>query len=336
MYVSRDRFADLLKGYACLLVVFGHVIIGLRTSSSVSVPLFMPLAERFIWSFHIDLFMFLSGYVYSITGGWQRKGSRLRFIGGKLLDLGLPYFVFSAVYIVVNHFTPNVNNPSALSDILRLPYRPVAQYWFLLALFWLFVIWSLLSKFMPNYMITAVTFAAFLVCKIFKINLFFLDSSFNCALAFGLGTCLKSLSVKRVPIAVRIAVIPIHIAVTCLVLSSKIKDIILVDDILTVFGIFSSVCFISLLSEIKFADISLQYICRYSFPIYLLHTFFTAALRIVLLKFDVDNYSIHVILGTAVGISLPIAAAKTASLTPYLDFFFYPSHSVKMIKNTSK
>lgn len=336
MYVSRDRFADLLKGYACLLVVFGHVIIGLRTSSSINIPFFMPLAERFIWSFHIDLFMFLSGYVYSITGGWQRKGSRLKFLGGKLLDLGLPYFVFSAVYIVVNHFTPNVNNPSALSDILRLPYRPVAQYWFLLALFWLFVIWTLLSKFMPNCMITAVTFSVFLICKIFKVNLFFLDSSFNCALAFGLGTCLKSIPVKRIPIALRTAVIPIHIVSSYFILSGKLKDIILVDDFLTVLGIFSSVCFISLLSEIKFADSLLQYICRYSFPIYLLHTFFTAALRIVLLRFNIDNYLLHVILGTAVGTVLPIAAAKITSLTPYLDFFFYPSHSVKRIKSTLK
>ncbi len=91
--MKRDRLTDLLKGYACLLVVFGHVIIGLRTSGA-AVPSAMPLLEKFIWTYHIDLFMFLSGYVYSITGGWQRKGTQLRFIGCKLLDLGIPYFIF--------------------------------------------------------------------------------------------------------------------------------------------------------------------------------------------------------------------------------------------------
>ena len=84
----------MLKGYACLLVVFGHIIIGIRTSG-MAVPGMLPLTEKFIWSFHIDLFMFLSGYVYSITGGISRAKSRISFILSKLLNLGIPDFVFS-------------------------------------------------------------------------------------------------------------------------------------------------------------------------------------------------------------------------------------------------
>lgn len=333
--MERDRLTDLLKGYACLLVVFGHVIIGIRTSGA-AIPSAMSLVEKFIWSYHIDLFMFLSGYVYSITGGWQRKGTRLRFIGCKLLDLGVPYFIFSSLYIAVNHFTPGVNNPSALSDILKLPYRPVAQYWFLLALFWLFVIWTLLSKFFPNYIITVLTFAAFLICKALHVDLFFLDSSFNCALAFGLGTSLRSLDIKRIPAAVRALVIPVHIAVTCGVIYTGIYKKFMVDDVITLLGIFSSVCFISLLECVRPVSDFLQLICRDSFPIYLLHTFFTAAVRILLLKLGVGNYTVHVIAGTAAGLIFPIAAARLCSLSPFLDIFFYPSHSIKKIRSHNK
>lgn len=333
--MKRDRLTDLLKGYACLLVVFGHVIIGLRTSGA-AVPSAMPLLEKFIWTYHIDLFMFLSGYVYSITGGWQRKGTRLRFIGCKLLDLGIPYFVFSSLYIAVNHFTPGVNNPSALSDILKLPYRPVAQYWFLFALFWLFVIWTLLSKFFPNYIITVLTFAVFIICKVLQVDLLFLDSSFNCALAFGLGTSLKSLDIKKLPAVIRALVIPVHIAAACCVIYYDIYEKLFVDDALTLLGIFSSVCFISLLGDIKPVPNFLQLICRDSFPIYLLHTFFTAAVRILLLKLGVANYTVHVIAGMAAGLIFPIAAARLCSLSPFLDILFYPSRSIKKIRSHNK
>lgn len=93
--MNRNKLIDALKGYACLLVVFGHVIIGIRTSGA-PVPAFMETAERFIWSFHIDLFMFLSGFVYTLTGGRKGKG-RLTFLRDKLLSLGIPYLFFSCL-----------------------------------------------------------------------------------------------------------------------------------------------------------------------------------------------------------------------------------------------
>lgn len=95
--VRRNTFVDCLKVYACILVVFGHVILGLRNAGIV-VPEFSHFLEKFIWSFHMALFMFLSGYVYQITGEWKGKQSRIKFICHKLLNLGVPYFVFYYLY----------------------------------------------------------------------------------------------------------------------------------------------------------------------------------------------------------------------------------------------
>ena len=162
--MARDRFADVLKGYACLLVIFGHVLIGIRTSGT-AVPAFCLPAEKFIWSFHIDLFMFLSGFVYSLTGGSKRSGSAKDFLLSKLAALGIPYIIFSSLYTAVNCLTPGVNNQSSFSDLLTLWYKPVAQYWFIFALFWLFVLWTLLSKFLPNFAVTLILYAVFLFGK---------------------------------------------------------------------------------------------------------------------------------------------------------------------------
>ena len=329
--MERDKLTDMLKGYACLLVIFGHIIIGIRTSG-MAVPGVLPLTEKFIWSFHIDLFMFLSGYVYSITGGISRAKSRISFMLSKLLNLGVPYFVFSAAYIAVNSLTPGVNNENSLSDILKIWYSPVAQYWFIFALFWLFVIYALLSKFLSNIAITALLYSAFLLFIFFGVNTGFLDSSFNCVLAFGIGTCLKSLNVQKLHPILRIGIVIFHAAAATLAIKTAFYDNFLMDDVFTLLGIFSSVCFISLFVDFQPISQSLLYICKYSFPLYLLHTFFTAATRILLLKMGIQNLTLHICAACVTGILFPILIAKLFSRSPYLDFFFYPSKSVKKIK----
>ena len=88
MEKKRDLLVDSLKGYACFLVVLGHVIMGIRKAGSFSSD-YEVLVENFIWTFHVALFMFLSGYVYHITGECNGKGSKLGFIKHKLLNLSM-------------------------------------------------------------------------------------------------------------------------------------------------------------------------------------------------------------------------------------------------------
>ncbi len=329
--MERNLTADRLKGYACLLVLFGHVLIGIRTSGAV-VPHFAEIGEKFIWSFHIDLFMFLSGFVFSVTGGAKAKGGKLKFILNKLLNLGIPYFIFSALYIIINSLSPGVNNASSVRDILFLFKTPVAQYWFIYALFFLFVFWAVLSEFIGNIATTVVMFALFTAAKLTGFDLGFLDSSFNCALAFGVGSCLKSLYDTKIPLFVKIISVPLHIAVGTAVIVSGVISVLFVDDAVMLLGIFASICFISLIEKVGFISRFLLFVCKYSFPIYLLHTIFTAAVRIVLMKLGITNYYIHIAIGSAAGLAGPLIIGKICSLTPYLNIFFYPVNSFKKIK----
>lgn len=73
--MERNLLVDRLKGYACFLVLFGHVIMGMR-NTGIEMPVFFYGLEKFIWSFHVSLFLFLSGVVYKLTGEWQNKKSK--------------------------------------------------------------------------------------------------------------------------------------------------------------------------------------------------------------------------------------------------------------------
>ena len=137
--MERNILVDKLKGYACFLVLFGHVIMGVRLAG-VNIPLFFKGMELFIWSFHVALFLFLSGVVYKETNEWKSKKTRLSFIAHKFLNLGVPYFVFSTIYILINSFVGEANTNSSALDVLNIWKTPVAQYWFLYALFFLFLI----------------------------------------------------------------------------------------------------------------------------------------------------------------------------------------------------
>jgi fucose 4-O-acetylase-like acetyltransferase len=79
----------------------------------------------FIWSFHVALFLFLSGVVYKLTGEWKNQKTKGRFILHKLLSLGVPYVVFSSVYIVINSLGGAVNTQSSIRDILFIWKTPV-------------------------------------------------------------------------------------------------------------------------------------------------------------------------------------------------------------------
>ena len=86
--MERNILADKLKGYACFLVLFGHVIMGIRLSG-IYIPSFFEGMEKFIWSFHVALFLFLSGVVYKLTGEWRGKETKTKFILHKLLNLDM-------------------------------------------------------------------------------------------------------------------------------------------------------------------------------------------------------------------------------------------------------
>ena len=106
--MKRNVLVDRLKGYACFLVLFGHVIMGVRLAG-IPIPTFFEGMEKGIWSFHVALFLFLSGVVYKETGGWKSKNTKRKFITHKLWGLGIPYVVFSVVYIAINSLVGQVN-----------------------------------------------------------------------------------------------------------------------------------------------------------------------------------------------------------------------------------
>ena len=208
--MERNVLVDRLKGYACFLVLLGHVIMGIRLAG-IDIPEFFWGMEKFIWSFHVALFLFLSGVVYKVTGEWKSKKTKWGFLLYKLYNLGIPYIAFSVIYILINSLVGESNTGFAPSDILNIWKTPVAQYWYLYALFFLFCIWTAFSGVLKNWQITIIVVLIGYLAPIFGIPLGSLDVVFYSALAFGIGTFVDFKSLTKLRTWAKCLVVILHI-----------------------------------------------------------------------------------------------------------------------------
>jgi len=129
----RDAFLDIAKGLAIILVVIGHVIQG-------SAENFDDLLWfRVIYSFHMPLFVFLSGAVAaiafqsdSVKDGMKASIQQAKVkISKAAVRLLLPFIAWCVINQLIYHHSDSVM--LALIQAFR---RPDTALWFLLAIFY--------------------------------------------------------------------------------------------------------------------------------------------------------------------------------------------------------
>lgn len=310
-----------------------HVIVGIRLAGVTTVAGdFEVFFEGFINSFHVPLFLFLSGYVYQITGKWESKGNRISFLLHKALNLGLPYVVFSCLYIFLNSFTTGTNHSNRITDIFNIFVNPVAQYWFLYSLFLLFLLWTLLSYFWNEKIILIVLIVVNMVIMKYSINLFdwWLVSAY--IIVFGLGVIIPNMIFDKCGTGTKLFIMIAHVTFAVIVHSEKLDTIYAVAEVRRVIGIIASICFISLISKNEIVKKYLLIVNNYSFYIYLLHTIFTAAIRMILIKMGIMSFAVHTVVGVAIGLLIPIGIGVLSGKLILVDVFFFPSKNIKRYK----
>jgi fucose 4-O-acetylase-like acetyltransferase len=132
----RDRFLDALKGFSILLVVAGHSIQTLPNFDDN--PVF-----RFIYAFHMPLFMFLSG----IVAACSLRAMDHKFIQYKALTLVVP---FIAWYTVAFYLSGAYQTMPIWAYFAQLVGAPDFGLWFLWILFLNFCVLALAKKLQPK------------------------------------------------------------------------------------------------------------------------------------------------------------------------------------------
>ena len=96
---ERIYWIDTLKGLLIMLVIMGH-----RVGNDFSQTLLM--AKVYIYSFHMPLFFFLSGYVFKV----KEEDTFLGFLKKKGQKIIVPLVFFSLIIALFNYTYYGWNN----------------------------------------------------------------------------------------------------------------------------------------------------------------------------------------------------------------------------------
>lgn len=135
----------ILQGWAMLWVVIGHSPLNMD-----SMPKIVELAYNFAYSFHMPLFILVSGYLFQLTrlskpnsGGGELKS----ILSDKIKRLGIPFLVFTALAFVLKFlFSGDMNRtvsftPVEIIKAIANPFEgPLNEMWFIMTIMWFFVL----------------------------------------------------------------------------------------------------------------------------------------------------------------------------------------------------
>ena len=137
---TREKWVDDVKVIACILVVLGHFFQSMTKASILPENDLYGWFNTTIYYFHVPLFFICSGYLYQKYSKVDGAGSWCRNVAKKALVLGVPYATFTtATWVLKKVFSSSVNDQiGGLGDTLFL--HPTAPYWYLYALFFIFLV----------------------------------------------------------------------------------------------------------------------------------------------------------------------------------------------------
>ena len=155
---NRTISLDIARAITIILVVIGHYM-------PDNSPNWYAVLHRFIYSFHMPLFLFISGFIYMQT---LKKESYLTFVTRKVKRLMIPYFTTSFLVITIKLLSSSnasLENPVTPFSYIEMFYSPAAGFflWFIWVLFIIFLI-------IPFFR----TFKAICILSLISIVLYFL------------------------------------------------------------------------------------------------------------------------------------------------------------------
>lgn len=320
---------DIAKALCIILVVIGHYI-------PDNSPQWYVNLRTWIYSFHMPLFMFASGYIYM---AFKKDESYWTFVTKKIRRLMIPYFVVSVIIITIKFLTQSsmyVENPVTAMSYIHVFYLPEAGYflWFIWALFTMFLIVPLFKTKVSRIVLFVVSIALHYL-PLETTNLFAIDKTIKMLVFFMLGVCLVDCNIASISkYANKYILYTICSLIVILFILASIQFHnygYIVEPILPWLGI-ASVMIISIFIS-KHVDGTLlnvvMIISASNYIIYLFHTTFEGFAKAALHKINIKifNDNLSFVVGAVIvilsGIICPILLHRfVLQKTPFLKKMF--------------
>ena len=144
-----DKLMAMLSIWGIILVVIGH-----SGFTSPEIADRLSRLHRWIYSFHMPLFFFISGYLYSLTNKSFANINIFRFLKKKWHRLLIPYIILGIVIFIIKYSfagLSTVERSFSLNSFLYMFITPQSAnstmgfLWYLITLFLIFTIMVIFS-----------------------------------------------------------------------------------------------------------------------------------------------------------------------------------------------
>lgn len=283
---KRILTLDIAKAICIILVVVGHY-------SPANQPEWHSILWKLIYSFHMPLFLFASGYVYI---HYKKAEPYFTFVKKKVQRLMIPYFVVSILIVTIKLLMQGnafVENPVTASSYLKIFYTNEAGYflWFIWSLFTMFLLCPFFKTRTSRLVLFVVSVVLhYLPESLANYNVFCIEETRKMFMWFMLGVVMSDFpyllqKLKGLPFFV----VPVLFVVLLYVRFGLGYDFVLFGVILAILGIWSVLCISRVLVMSKLKLKWLYAVSAASYFIYLLHTTFMGFAKAVLNKLHMFN-----------------------------------------------
>ena len=297
--------------------------------------------SEIIYLFHMPLFFAISGFLY----GYKELNNVEKpqnLIEKKLISLGIPYVVFSAIYVcfnVVMQRFVKTNTVANIKNLVTLLWNPVAQYWFVWVLLIYFIVVSYFGNTYSKVKILMILgFAVSLLENVIMKNL---GTAYHNGLAYFfyfvfaamIGYNFRKRESKEICANIGTVVVLLITGVIFVFFACQktfLETSLLRATLLRMLGIVAFSASVICVTKVVIIKEALMTIGKYSWYIFLLHSYFLCVTRMVLKKIiPQGNQWIEVLVGMVVSVGGCTLVGLISKKFQCLDCLFYPQHLKK-------
>ena len=327
---NRESWLDYLRAFACILVTLGHLLMSFQDANLIQQGKAVSIFVELIYCFHVYIFFFCSGYLFQ---GKTHKSSKEihTYKIERSINYLILYVVFSgATYAIKSVFSSDVNTDVEYTFFDTLLKYPISQMWYLYAIgvIYLFA-YPIQAKKTENVVVGIVLLIKVLAIWNPAIHVP-VNYLFQNMIWFVMGQVFAYRKIKlnkSISLTSAVLFVIIFVIRSVFIVGSDLLKV-----MLTFLGIVASAGVVICLTK-NMATITgpLKYISKYMLQIYLLHTICASGIRIILLKAGITHIAPHFIFGIVFSFIIPIICAMVAERIKFLNFFFFPTKSIKCL-----
>lgn len=326
---GRIAWIDDARGIGIALVVVGHVLRGLIAASILPDSPPVAFGDAWIYAFHMPLFFFLSG----MFGPRNLDRPTRPFLQRELRSIAYPYLVWSVLQAGIQIvLAGHTNHAASVSDLLRIPWVPVMQFWFLYALFLIVLFVHALRRLGLSYpQVALVTLVLEVATRFVSLGSWgVLYEAVHNAPYFAFGAALGPALLSRAPTlrpGRAFAAASLGFAALAACIFAGLGPAGLVGYALASLGIASALSLAIGLGRERWLE-GIRTLGVHSLPIFVAHTLGSAFARIALRAlFGVESAAVHLVAGVSAGLLLPVALAVACERLGFRYGFTWPAGS---------